>query len=356
MQIYEMILDYMQKHPQSPAVFSTQLDYPYAPVKQRSSRTVPERKLRDLAYMIITVTSPKEIGQIVHLPLKGNPHTIGEQKLHSVFITEEHSHNHIELAYIAKGKLHQRIDGEDIYFKEGEFCLIDSNVPHYEFLISDGSIIAYLIFDDIFFAESITQHINDHLNTSLKAIIDKNRKRYRYIRFTPKDHLENLSISTFRQILSEFLSNYPNKEHLIIDYIERLLVLIPREYQMNLTSFDQKEQKQALINDIIGYISENIAEVTVQNIASAYHYHPDYLNRLFREFTGHTISFQIQKLRMEQALTLLLESSLPVQSISNQIGYNNVSFFYRKFKERYLCTPDDIRNQRTANPTKTENK
>ena len=348
MKISEIILDYMQKHPQAPAAFSPSHDYPYESDNHAHARTVPERKLLDLAYMIITTISTDSVGHLLHLPLKGSPHTIGKQKLDSEFVTEEHSHNHIELAYVAKGSLHQRINGEDIYFKEGDFFLIDSNVPHYEFMVADGSIIAYLIFDDIFFSKNMTRDINDSLNTSLKAMIDKNRKRYRYIRFTPKDDRENMSVVTFKQILSELLSNYPNKEQLVIGYIERLLVRIPREYQMHINGFDQKEQRHALIGDITGYISENAAEVTVQAIADAYHYNPDYLNRLFKEFTGQTISSMIQKVRLERALTLLLESRLPVQAVSRQIGYNNVSYFYRKFKETYHCTPDDIRNQKTS--------
>lgn len=340
MEISQIIWDYMLKHEQSPAAFS--------PTAATHVRRAPERRLMDIAYMVVTVVSPDGIGYLMHLPLKGAVQKVGQQRLDADFITEEHSHDHIELAYVAKGSLHQSIGGEELHFKEGEFCLIDSSVPHHERLVSDGSVIAYLIFDDTFFSNTITQHSQAHLNTSLKAMIDQSRKRYRYIRFTPKDEKETASVSTFTHIVTELLSNYPNKEHIVANYIERLLVLIPREYKMNLNGFDRNEQTQALVDDIYGYISENISEITVRDVAEAYHYHPDYLNRLFRQHTGRTLSSQIQRMRMEQALTLLLETKLPVQTISNQVGYNNVSYFYQKFRELFDRTPDEMRKETKA--------
>ena len=42
--------------------------------------------------------------------------------------TQTHIHDFVELAYVVKGELRQRILGKDIIFQEGDLCLIDRTV------------------------------------------------------------------------------------------------------------------------------------------------------------------------------------------------------------------------------------
>ena len=40
---------------------------------------------------------------------------------------------------------------------------------------------------------------------------------------------------------------------------------------------------------------------------------------------------------------LLVESELPIEEIAVAVGYENQSYFYRQFKERYGMTPRKYR-------------
>ncbi|HRF51843.1 MAG TPA: AraC family transcriptional regulator [Trichococcus flocculiformis] len=40
---------------------------------------------------------------------------------------------------------------------------------------------------------------------------------------------------------------------------------------------------------------------------------------------------------------LLKHTTSPIESISEQIGYRNVTFFYQKFKQAYVMTPHEYR-------------
>ncbi|MBM7654638.1 AraC-like DNA-binding protein [Neobacillus cucumis] len=49
--------------------------------------------------------------------------------------------------------------------------------------------------------------------------------------------------------------------------------------------------------------------------------------------------------RMTKASILLTNSSLTVQEIANEIGYNNLGFFYKKFVAYFDQTPSEYRKR-----------
>jgi len=52
----------------------------------------------------------------------------------------------------------------------------------------------------------------------------------------------------------------------------------------------------------------------------------------------------VQHLRLSAAERLLKTTSLPVSEIARQVGYENVTFFYRIFERRRGCRPGEYRN------------
>ena len=48
---------------------------------------------------------------------------------------------------------------------------------------------------------------------------------------------------------------------------------------------------------------------------------------------------------MTQAAYLLSSTTLPVADIIESVGYDNTSYFYRKFKEKYGMSPKEYRER-----------
>jgi transcriptional regulator GlxA family with amidase domain len=67
------------------------------------------------------------------------------------------------------------------------------------------------------------------------------------------------------------------------------------------------------------------------------------LKRRFKAATGNTLIDYLQNLRIEEAKRLLEASSLPVDEISVEAGYEDPSFFRRLFKRRTGLTPSQYR-------------
>ena len=94
---------------------------------------------------------------------------------------------------------------------------------------------------------------------------------------------------------------------------------------------------------IINYIDRNIETASLPSMAEHFHFHPNYLSRLIRESTGHTFSELVQLIRLRNAATMLLRTNKSVTEIASDVGYRNSSFFYKKFHERYGCSPTEYR-------------
>lgn len=47
--------------------------------------------------------------------------------------------------------------------------------------------------------------------------------------------------------------------------------------------------------------------------------------------------------RLQQAAYLLANTKLPAEDILHAVGYENSSFFYRKFREKYQKSPREFR-------------
>ncbi len=98
------------------------------------------------------------------------------------------------------------------------------------------------------------------------------------------------------------------------------------------------------------YIDENyIKEITVGDICKAANISKSVLYKNFNSFLNCTPIDYINKKRIEKACYLLLKSNLSIESIMEEVGFSNLSYFYKKFKEHKGVTPKQYRSQNKEN-------
>jgi AraC-like DNA-binding protein len=69
------------------------------------------------------------------------------------------------------------------------------------------------------------------------------------------------------------------------------------------------------------------------------------VGELLKTELGYTFSGYVNKLRLTEAARLLAEKeSAAVAEIAYSVGYGNVSYFNKLFKEEYGCTPKAFRD------------
>lgn len=253
-----------------------------------------------------------------------------------------HEHSHIELTYVVEGSLKMCIGEEVLTFYQGEFVLINSGVFHGEYLYHEECTLICMGIDDSFFDKYTEPQQQHDYTQSLKKLINEKRSQYFYIRFSPINDSPQ-TILALATILQEMCDNLPGKKRLIIGYVERIVDLLTKEFQMQVARQDTADFHDALLHDIKNYIRCHYNNVTVSQIGDIFHFSPDYLSRIFRRQTGLTLSAYIQDLRLTEAMGLLSETEDSVEKIAEQVGYHNLGFFNKKFKKKYHKLPGAIR-------------
>jgi len=85
-------------------------------------------------------------------------------------------------------------------------------------------------------------------------------------------------------------------------------------------------------------------DFSLQQIADSVGLSAAYLSRLYKETKGKTVVEEIAQLRMNEAVRLLGESTMPVGEIYKHVGYTTNNYFYRVFRKTFGVTPKAYRD------------
>ena len=98
------------------------------------------------------------------------------------------------------------------------------------------------------------------------------------------------------------------------------------------------------LDQVLYAITANLdKEMTVRELADLAHFSEYHFIRLFRARVGMTPRQYLIAARMERARYLLKATNLPLQAISEQVGYASDNVFCTQFKRRYGLTPTEFR-------------
>lgn len=127
-----------------------------------------------------------------------------------------------------------------------------------------------------------------------------------------------------------------NLAELIDNLIEQWWLLTEEINGFIITSDDDS------IGKIIAYIDQYYSrDITLKRLADLFNYNRSYLGKKFRKETGQYFHEYLEKVRIEKAKTLLATSQEKVYVISELVGYNNMDYFYKKFKNHVGKSPKE---------------
>jgi len=112
-------------------------------------------------------------------------------------------------------------------------------------------------------------------------------------------------------------------------------------YRSGLTEKDTR-----LVNQVCGYILENYTRtVRLPEAAAHFHMASSTFARFFKRNTGKTLIEFVNALRVNRACQLLLSSDMTVSEVCYASGFNDPSYFGRKFRTLQGLLPKDYRRR-----------
>ena len=126
----------------------------------------------------------------------------------------------------------------------------------------------------------------------------------------------------------------------VMDILDRGISLLEENFSIN----PQTEHRE--IETVKQYIYEHYdQELSTELLAEQVYLAPSYLSHIFKKETGQNLSKFIKALRMEKAKQMLEESHNKIVNISYAVGYPNVSYFCKSFREYYGVSPQKYREE-----------
>ncbi len=250
---------------------------------------------------------------------------------------ECHMHTIIEISIGIMGKLSHLVNDNPISVGSYDLLVIGKNAKHcikkaaerdiaLNILVKEGLVKTmlsriendtpfYNFVHDLFYSDKYSYHIQksvkEHLGSDIETLLNN-------IYYT----------DCYQEVIKS------NIEYIVL----KILYYTFKNYTE--VSFDGVLD-EASINK---YVKENYSTASLEDLAKLYNMDYYQLSKEIKKIIGKNFKDLVQKERLDVATKLLKYSSISVREISSQVGYENYSYFYKIFANRYGMTPVTYRN------------
>lgn len=257
-----------------------------------------------------------------------------------------HTHNFFEIIYVLRGHCTNHVYGKDETLNEGDLCFLSPNMAHSLYADGDSLILNIILrqdnIEDIFY--NVLNDGSQIADFMINSLYTKNYATY--LLFHTKGDRELcgqiLEMYMEQQFCSDVYSDRIITSMLII-FFSRLM----RRYDcMGYIPPASEQNPEAA--PFLAYILKDYRTITLTDLARRMNYSVPYCSRHIKDLTGHTFLQLLQQVRFQKAEHLLRTSTLSIQKISSDLGYENPENFIRAFKKAYGISPARFRVQMGA--------
>jgi AraC-like DNA-binding protein len=251
------------------------------------------------------------------------------------------SHNFWEFIYVDKGELIITAGEQNYILKAGELAFHKPNEFHD--IKANGTISPNVMIVSFtckskymnFFKNKIL-FLSDNEKQFLSFVVKESGEVFEPIEKTPP-------ISGMMKKLSAPFG----AEQLIKSELEKLLICIYRRQdsihikQRSLHE-NQHQNYKKVAENIIGILENNIQnKISLITISKQINLSVSQTKKIFNQEFGDSIINYFIKLKIEEAKQLINESTLNFTQISEVLGYDNIGYFSRIFKQKTGMTPSE---------------
>jgi len=241
-------------------------------------------------------------------------------------VTPVHWHPEQEILYVREGALDVTVGKGTFKVNQGEVCFVPPNAIHSVQLAQENTEYHAFVFsydvlrlpESHFFQREVIGPLEDGKRT-LPLLLKQDSPDY-------GDVIPQLDILCLHR-KDDGQARYQTFRALM-----QLYTLLVPQMEDAADRSDQTDHRAVKL--CMDYMQAHYSEkLTLEQLAELVHLHPNYLCKLFREYTGQTVFRYLHQLRIENAAHLLTTEGYTVSQAAEECGFESLSFFSRKFKE-----------------------
>ena len=287
------------------------------------------------------------------LYMHGSSNTINAQKLlaagklitlrpHTRFIHfPEHTHDYVEVVYMCAGQTTHIVNGHRINLRQGELLFMNQAATHEIFESREADVAVNFIVLPEFF-NNVLFMMGEEETPLRRFLLDclccqSSGAGYLHFRVADIVPIQNL----IENLLFALLQETHNKRKMS----QMTMALLFLQLVGHTDALDSQDQEQAVIVQTLSYIETNYVSGSLTELAELLHYDSFSLSREIKRKTGKNYTQLVQEKRLAQTAFLLKNTDRKVDDIANAVGYENIGYFHRIFKNAYGVSPRNYRLQ-----------
>jgi len=115
---------------------------------------------------------------------------------------------------------------------------------------------------------------------------------------------------------------------------------------VNYLSGIKSEVYSKVINEIIDYVRSSYnRNITLKSVAQRFYMNPAYLGRIFKDETGEFFSDFVNRVRINEAGKMMLDSDMKIYEIALKCGYKDINYFRDLFKKITGINPMEFKKR-----------
>ncbi|OWR29873.1 AraC family transcriptional regulator [Saccharibacillus sp. O23] len=284
----------------------------------------------------------------------------------------EHTHDFIELTYVAEGSGVHYIGEQNLRVAQGDVFFIPVGVPHVFRPAAPGRGRELIVYNCLFPTDYLLG-LERRFPDAAELLAGFREAGRTWLRLRDPGEFRGW----FKELYREYAARRPGCEAVLTTLVVRMLVELHRRIAETLPESREllsgagepmpettkktrlssskvapsvdlsTRQPSPSIEQAIRRIEERYAErLTLAELALLAGLSERQFSRLFVRQTGMNFSAFLQNTRIEAACGLLLASRMTVSEIAATVGYGDLKFFHRLFKRKTGTTPLAYRQER----------
>ena len=262
-----------------------------------------------------------------------------------------HEHKFFEAACVVAGECTNFICGRKVELKAGDICIFAPNTVHALSAFSDDADIRNIMLKKSTFESSFMSLMahNDILSDFFRRTFYSGLNETPWILFRTAGDEEIRAM--ILQIYTEANSDLNYKKRMLASLVQVFFIALLRNHEHDVVI---PAIQNAPLEDnfvfMMMYMQEHFAKVSLTDLANIFNYSPRQIQRIIKNATGMSFIENIQKMKMEKAISLLEKTAKSISEIAEETGYDSINNFRAIFRRTYGCSPQEWRNSMSVKP------
>ena len=258
---------------------------------------------------------------------------------HTRFIAfPEHTHDYVEMVYMCQGQTTHRVNGNPITLRQGELLMLGQNARQQIEAAGEDDLAVNFIVRPAFFSGTLPflgEEETPLRRFVVSCLTGENEAGYLLFHVAEILPIQNL----IENLLITLSEDTPKKRGIL----QMTMGLLFAQLMNHTGTLQFETPEQNAVVSVLRYLESNYRDGSLGEIAGQLHYELSSLSRLIRRKTGRNYTELLQEKRLSQAAWLLRNTDRNIDEIGRSVGYENMSYFHRLFRERFGQSPRQYR-------------